>query len=132
MARGRPGAVPGGRRVQGRLGQPPRHRRRRYGETRVPPGLTHAAARRHPAPAGPRPGPAPLAVSVVNAVVRVRGGGAGGRAILAGVSFHLEGGAFLGVLGASGSGKSTLVRALAGLTDLAEGAVRLDGRRASG
>lgn len=46
---------------------------------------------------------------------------------LQGVSFTLEAGDVLGVIGASGSGKSTLVRALVGAWRPLRGAVRLDG-----
>lgn len=44
-----------------------------------------------------------------------------------GVSFTLEAGDALGIIGASGSGKSTLVRALVGAWRPLRGAVRLDG-----
>ncbi len=44
------------------------------------------------------------------------------------VSFSLEHGHILGLLGASGSGKSTLLRAIAGLEPVASGRVLIDGR----
>ena len=44
-----------------------------------------------------------------------------------GVSFTLEPGEFLGVIGPSGSGKSTLARLLTGVWSPQAGAVRLDG-----
>lgn len=55
--------------------------------------------------------------------------GAPGRSqmILQGISFRLEAGAGLGVIGASASGKSTLARALVGVWPPGRGEVRLDG-----
>jgi PrtD family type I secretion system ABC transporter len=47
--------------------------------------------------------------------------------LLKGVSFAIEPGETLAIVGASGSGKSTLVRAMAGIWSVASGAVRLDG-----
>lgn len=52
---------------------------------------------------------------------------AGQPAILKNISFRLEPGEFLGVIGPSGSGKSTLVRLLTGVWMPQAGAVRLDG-----
>lgn len=49
------------------------------------------------------------------------------QAVLRMVSFRLEPGQALGVIGPSGSGKSTLARALTGVWRLAGGKVRLDG-----
>jgi len=51
----------------------------------------------------------------------------GERVALAGISFRVEPGEFIGVAGLSGAGKSTLLRALAGATPPANGAVRFDG-----
>jgi len=51
----------------------------------------------------------------------------GRRAILDEVSFELEGGAFVAVVGANGAGKSTLLSVLAGLLPADAGEVRLDG-----
>jgi len=48
-----------------------------------------------------------------------------GRTLVEGLSFRVEPGRHLGVAGASGVGKSTLLRALAGLDDVAHGAVTL-------
>lgn len=45
---------------------------------------------------------------------------------LAGVSFGLRSGEFLGVVGPSGAGKSTLLRALSGALRLDRGAIRID------
>jgi ABC-type protease/lipase transport system fused ATPase/permease subunit len=49
------------------------------------------------------------------------------RPILKGVSFDLQPGEFLGVIGPSGAGKTTLARAILGLMPLSSGTVRLDG-----
>jgi ATP-binding cassette subfamily C protein len=48
-----------------------------------------------------------------------------------GVSFTLQGGEGLGVIGPSGSGKSTLARAIVGVVPTLKGAVRLDGAELS-
>lgn len=53
------------------------------------------------------------------------------RTILDHVSVRVERGTFLGILGASGSGKSTLIKAMAGITDLSEGHVFINGSPAS-
>ncbi len=50
-----------------------------------------------------------------------------GRAILDDVSFVLEGGSFVALVGANGSGKSTLLSVLSGLIKADAGEVRLDG-----
>ena len=47
----------------------------------------------------------------------------GGRDILAAVSFVVEDGEFIGMLGANGAGKTTLMRAALGLTPVASGAI---------
>ncbi len=52
----------------------------------------------------------------------------GGRMILAAVSFAIEDGEFIGMLGANGSGKTTLMRAALGLVPLSGGAVGVLGR----
>jgi len=51
----------------------------------------------------------------------------GDRAILKGISFQLEPGEVLGVVGPSGSGKSTLARVLVGVWEPTAGGVYLDG-----
>ena len=50
-----------------------------------------------------------------------------GDAVLDGLSFHVERGEVVALLGASGSGKSTLLRVVAGLITPASGHVVLDG-----
>ncbi|MCB2013823.1 MAG: ABC transporter ATP-binding protein [Sphingobium sp.] len=52
----------------------------------------------------------------------------GGRAILNGVSGHLEAGKVTAILGANGAGKSTLLHCLAGLLHADQGTVRLGER----
>ena len=51
----------------------------------------------------------------------------GSRAVLRGVSFLVEPGTAVGVIGPSGSGKSTLARAVTGVWAPAAGQIRLDG-----
>jgi ATP-binding cassette subfamily C protein EexD len=51
----------------------------------------------------------------------------GKSAVLRGVSFHLNAGEVVGVIGPSASGKSTLARAILGIWPAASGKVRLDG-----
>ena len=54
---------------------------------------------------------------------------AGGVPVLRGLSFEVEPGTVLGVIGASGSGKSTLLRCLNGLERIDGGSVECDGVR---
>ena len=56
----------------------------------------------------------------------------GGRAILDEVSFDLEDGAFVAVIGANGAGKSTLLSVLAGLLKPEAGEVMVEGARLAG
>ncbi len=71
------------------------------------------------------PLPRPKAVLDIQAVSVVPPGET--QPILRGVSFRLEPGQALGVIGPSGSGKSTLARALIGVWRPAAGKIRLDG-----
>jgi len=71
------------------------------------------------------PLPRPNAVLDVQAISVVAPGES--QAVLRGVSFRLEPGQALGVIGPSGSGKSTLARALIGVWRPAAGKIRLDG-----
>ena len=72
--------------------------------------------------------PAPKGKIVVDRLVfRHRAQGGLAPAILKGVSFSLEAGESLGVVGPSGSGKSTLVKCLVGVWRPFSGTVRLDG-----
>jgi PrtD family type I secretion system ABC transporter len=69
--------------------------------------------------------PKPLAhLQMDNAIVAPPGER---KVVLRGVSFKLEPGEAMGVIGPSGSGKSTLARVLTGAWPLAGGALRIDG-----
>ena len=61
-----------------------------------------------------------------NATIRL-----GGREILSAVSFAIEPGEFIGMLGANGAGKTTLLRAALGLIPLSAGAIQVLGRPVS-
>lgn len=54
--------------------------------------------------------------------------GANSVTALGGVGLTVQAGEFVAIMGASGSGKSTLLHALAGLTDIDEGSVTVDGQ----
>ena len=69
--------------------------------------------------------PAPKGTLDVHQLVVAAPGGK--VALLKGVSFHIEAGQSLGVVGRSGSGKSTLLRAIVGVWSPASGHVRIDG-----
>lgn len=83
--------------------------------------------RRHPPAPARTPLPPPTGRVEVSRLVVVPEGG--GKPALRGVSFALEAGEVLGVVGPSGSGKSTLARALVGAAAPLAGEVRLDGAR---
>ena len=51
----------------------------------------------------------------------------GGRSVLSGVSFNIEAGEFIGLLGPNGSGKTTLMRAVLGLLPPSGGRVEVFG-----
>ena len=57
--------------------------------------------------------------------------GYGGRRVIDGLSFSLEGGRLMGVLGANGSGKTTLIRSICGILRH-EGECILEGERLEG
>lgn len=79
----------------------------------------HSATMALPAPKG--------RMAVDRLVFRHRVGGGLAPAILKGVSFAIEPGEALGVVGPSGSGKSTLVKCMVGVWRPFSGTVRLDG-----
>jgi ABC-type polar amino acid transport system ATPase subunit len=53
----------------------------------------------------------------------------GDRPIVQGVSFRVERGEILAVMGTSGAGKSTLLRAIAGLDPVTAGSISIEGNR---
>jgi iron complex transport system ATP-binding protein len=55
----------------------------------------------------------------------------GGRTILDRVSVAIRPGTFLSIVGPNGSGKSSLLRALAGIWEISEGSIRIDGKALS-
>jgi ABC-type multidrug transport system ATPase subunit len=78
-------------------------------------------------------GPGGLAVAQTRAGVSYAAAGLRvstpqGKVILDGISFALDEGSFLGVVGPSGSGKSTLVNALTGFRPATQGSVFFSGR----
>lgn len=77
-----------------------------------------------PARDKPHPLPAPVSSLSVEAVIVVPP--VGTRAVVRGVSFSLQAGSALGVIGPSASGKSSLARALVGVWSPGRGKVRLD------
>jgi PrtD family type I secretion system ABC transporter len=88
--------------------------------------LTSVLAAMPPAPE-PMPLPPPNGhLTADNVTIAVPGRNS---PIVTGVSFTLEPGEVLGIVGPSGSGKSTLARALVGVFSPAAGDIRLDGAR---
>lgn len=73
---------------------------------------------------------APMVLPAPKATIKVEGitvaAPATGRVLLSDVSFTLNAGEALGIIGPSGGGKSTLARALTGIWPVLRGAVRLD------
>jgi PrtD family type I secretion system ABC transporter len=80
-----------------------------------------------------RPAPAPAAVTALPAprghiaLERVVYAASSGTAIIKGISFQVEPGESVGIIGRSASGKTTLMRLLLGVLQPQSGAVRLDG-----
>jgi ABC transport system ATP-binding/permease protein len=67
------------------------------------------------------------AVHVSNLMISTKGSRGHTKALLSGINFDLDGGHFVGVIGASGCGKSTLVKALAGQIAPTSGRILLAG-----
>lgn len=88
-------------------------------------GRLAAALSEHPAQAVPTPLAAPRSELTATGVTVAAPGS--GRPVLADVTFSLQAGSALGIIGPSGSGKSSLARALVGAWSPARGLVRLDG-----
>ncbi len=65
----------------------------------------------------------------VKAVTKVYGNGAASVAALDGVTFEVNEGDYIAIMGPSGSGKSTLLNIIGGLDRLSGGEVILDGKR---
>ena len=73
-----------------------------------------------------------MAKITVDAVTFGYGGAGRGEPVLQGLSFSVEEGEFVCVIGPSGGGKSTLLRLLAGLSFPQAGEIRIDGRLVTG
>jgi len=81
----------------------------------------------HPAPSPDQP----VAITA-RAVRRTYGQGAGTVTALDDVDLDIRRGAFTAIMGPSGSGKSTLLHVLAGLDDVDQGSIRIDGTEITG
>jgi NitT/TauT family transport system ATP-binding protein len=71
-------------------------------------------------------------IAVDKVAVTYEGDGDDDLPALGPVTFHIESGGFVTLVGPSGSGKSTLIRALAGLQKPNRGEIRIGGRRVEG
>ena len=85
----------------------------------------NALLKQFPAEADKMPLPAPKGVLRAEQATIVPPGSK--TPVIKGVSFGIDPGTFIALIGASGSGKSTLARALLGIWPVANGAIRLDG-----
>jgi ATP-binding cassette subfamily C protein EexD len=85
----------------------------------------NALLKQFPAEADKMPLPAPKGVLRAEQATIVPPGSK--VPVIKGVSFGIDPGTFIALIGASGSGKSTLARALLGIWPVANGAIRLDG-----
>lgn len=75
----------------------------------------------------------PRANTLRHVATRLGRGGGGGRAVrmihaVRGVSFDVEHGSVLGIIGANGAGKSTIMRAIAGILPPSSGEIVVNGR----
>ena len=69
----------------------------------------------------------PSAISVRNLSITI-GEGDKRKALLSDISFEVEAGKFIAVIGASGCGKSTLIKALAGIIEPSSGQIKVAGQ----
>ncbi|MEE1248774.1 MAG: ABC transporter ATP-binding protein [Lachnospiraceae bacterium] len=69
-----------------------------------------------------------MTVLEVNGLTKVYGKGENSVTALAHVSFQVEKGEFVAIIGASGSGKSTLMNLVGGVDRPTEGSVKIDGK----
>ncbi|NMA78574.1 MAG: ABC transporter ATP-binding protein [Actinomycetales bacterium] len=77
--------------------------------------------------APPSPAPAEAPTIVARGITRSYGTGAGAVTALDSVDLDIARGRFTAIMGPSGSGKSTLLHVLAGLDEVDQGSIRLDG-----
>ena len=69
-----------------------------------------------------------MKILVLENVVKVYGNGSVATKALDGVSFSVEEGEFVAVMGASGSGKTTLLNLIATIDSVSSGSIFVDGR----
>lgn len=100
---------------------------RQWANTRLSWDRLHALLSAHPARPERLPLPAPKGMLRLEGASTLPPGASGAAPTLVGVTFALEPGDMLGVIGPSGSGKSTLGRLIAGIWAARAGKVRLDG-----
>ena len=90
-----------------------------------PDAIVRAMTGQHITPQRPQPGRPPGAVTLEAAGLVVE---RHGRRVVDDLSFELRGGEIVGIAGVAGNGQSELIEALMGMTSLAKGRVRLEGR----
>ena len=61
-------------------------------------------------------------------IQKIYGNGGGVTRAIDDISFSVENGEFLGIMGASGSGKTTLLNCISTIDTVSAGAIRLDGQ----
>ena len=85
-----------------------------------------------PQAAPPTPTAADAPAIIARGITRSYGTGAGTVTALDAVDLDIARGAFTAIMGPSGSGKSTLLHVLAGLDEVDQGSIRLDGTEITG
>ena len=85
-----------------------------------------------PQAAPPTPTSADAPAIIARGITRSYGTGAGTVTALDSVDLDIARGAFTAIMGPSGSGKSTLLHVLAGLDEVDQGSIRLDGTEITG